>query len=149
MGFSAGRKKTNTEVPESYCQIVDGLAIYTPRFGLLTWSKRPWFSREPTANETSNLESAMTSVEPKNEMLVMVLIDLAEICKKLADNSAVPDTLRAEARKFREEFDSLLPDRGKGTPAQHAQAETLVIRIARFLPKVVEGVQAAPRSHVA
>jgi hypothetical protein len=47
------------------------------------------------------------------------------------------------------EFDSLLPDRGKGTPAQHAQAETLVIRIARFLPKVVEGVQAAPRSHVA
>ena len=91
----------------------------------------------------------MTSMESKNEMIVMLLIDLAEICKKLADNSAVPDTLRAEARKFGEEFDSLLPHRGKGTPAQHGQAETLILRIARFLPKVVEMVQATPQSHVA
>jgi hypothetical protein len=60
---------------------------------------------KPSADETSTLETAMTSMESKNEMLVMVLIDLAEICRKLADNSAVPDTLRAEARKFGEEFD--------------------------------------------
>ena len=88
------------------------------------------------------MEAAMTTMESKNEMLVMVLIDLAGICKKLADNSAVPDSPREEARKFEDEFDSLLPHRGKGTPAQHAQAETLLIRIARFLPRVVEMVQA-------
>ena len=89
----------------------------------------------------------MTSMESKNKMLVMVLTDLAGICKKLAENSAVSETLREQARNFGEEFDSLLPYSGKGTPAQHAQGETLLLRIARFLPRVVEAVQA--RSNVA
>ena len=87
----------------------------------------------------------MTSMESKNEMLVMVLNDLAGICKKLAENPAVPERLRAEARKFGEEFDSLLPYRGKGTAPQHAQGEQLLTKIARFLPRVLE-VRAEPRS---
>ena len=42
----------------------------------------------------------MTSNEAKNEMLVMVLTDLAGICKKLAEHSEVPDTLREQAHNF-------------------------------------------------
>jgi hypothetical protein len=90
----------------------------------------------------------MTSNDAKNEMLVMVLTDLAGICKKLAENSAVPETLRMEARRFAEEFDSLSPYRGKGTEAQHAHGEQLITRIARFLPRVLE-VRAELRSNVA
>lgn len=90
----------------------------------------------------------MTSNDSKNEMLVMVLTDLVGICKKLAENSAVPEKLRVEARKFGEEFDSLSPYRGKGTAAQHFQGEQLLTKIARFLPRVLE-VRAQPRSHVA
>ena len=52
---------------------------------------------------------AMTSNESKNEMLVMVLTDLVGICKKLAENSAVPESLRVKARELGEEFDSLSP----------------------------------------
>ena len=85
----------------------------------------------------------MNSMEAKNEMLVMVLTDLAGICKKLAENSAVPEALRVQARKFVEEFDSLSPYRGKGTAAQHVQGEQLLVKIARFLPRVLE-VQAKP-----
>ena len=80
----------------------------------------------------------MTSNDAKNEMKVMVLSNLAEICRRLAENSDLPNDLRANACQFVEEFDSLLPARGKGTPAQHAEAETLLIKIARFLPRVVE-----------
>ena len=94
----------------------------------------------------------MTSVEEqndeKNEMLVMVLTDLAAICNKLAENSVVPEQLRVKARESVQEFNSLLPYRGKGTAAQHAQAEHLLGKIARFLPRVLE-VQAQPRSNVA
>ena len=39
----------------------------------------------------------MNSNEAKNEMLVGVLIDLAAICQKLAENSAVPEELRVKA----------------------------------------------------
>ncbi len=85
----------------------------------------------------------MASSESKNEMLVMVLTDLAAICKKLTENAAVPDELRVKARQFAEEFNSLLPVRGKGTAAEHAQGEQLLIKIARFLPRVLE-VQAEP-----
>jgi hypothetical protein len=91
----------------------------------------------------------MATPESKNEMLVMVLTDLAGICKKLAENSAVPETLRVQARKFGEEFDSLAPYRGKGTAHQHAEGEQLLTKIARFLPRIVETVQAQPRSNVA
>jgi hypothetical protein len=72
----------------------------------------------------------------KNEVKVMVVIDLAAICKKLAASSVVPDNLRAEARDLVEEFDSLLPVRGKGNPSEHFQGEALLIKMARFLPKV-------------
>ena len=67
----------------------------------------------------------MTSNESKNEMLVMVLTDLAAICMKLAENSVVPEELRFEADQFLEQFDSLAPYRGKGTGAKHARCEQL------------------------
>jgi hypothetical protein len=41
-------------------------------------------------------------------MLVMVLIDLAAICKKRTENAGVPDALRVKAREFGEEFNPLL-----------------------------------------
>ena len=74
----------------------------------------------------------------RNEVKVMVVIDLAAICKKLAESSIVPDDLRAEARQYVAEFDSLLPARGKGTPMEHTQGEALLVRMARFLPRIVE-----------
>ena len=85
----------------------------------------------------------MTSSASKSEMLVMVLIDLAAICKKLSGNSAVPEGLRVKAGEFVAEFNSLLPARGKGTAAQHFHGEGLLIRISRFLPRLLE-VQAEP-----
>jgi hypothetical protein len=87
----------------------------------------------------------MATNEAKNEMLVMVLSDLAAICKKLSENSALPGQLRTEASQFLEEFNSLLPYRGRGTPAQHFQGEALLSKMARFLPRLLE-VQAAPAS---
>jgi hypothetical protein len=80
----------------------------------------------------------MVTNEPKNETLVMVLTDLAAICQKLTENSAVPEELRVQARQFVEQFNSLLPVRGKATAAQHYGGEQLIIRIKRFLPRVLE-----------
>ena len=85
----------------------------------------------------------MTSNESKNEMLVMVLTDLSGICKKLAENSVVPERVRAQAAQFVTEFNVLLPARGKGTADQHFQGEGLISRIARFIPEVLE-VHAVP-----
>ena len=79
----------------------------------------------------------MVTNESKNEMLVMVL-NLAAICQKLVDNSAVPEGLRVQARDLEGEFNSLLPVRGKGTAAQHYEGEQLITRITRFLPRVLE-----------
>jgi len=81
--------------------------------------------------------------ESKNEMLAMVLIDLAGICRKLEGNSAVPDELRKQAGRFVTEFEELLPHRGDGTSLQHQQGELLLIRIARFLPRMLD-VEARP-----
>lgn len=80
----------------------------------------------------------MASSQSKNEMLVMVLTDLAAICQKLAENSAVPEELRMRASQFVTEFEALLPARGNGTAAEHFHGEALLIKIARFLPRVVE-----------
>jgi len=80
----------------------------------------------------------MTSNEARNELKVMVLSDLAAICKKVSENSAVPDKVRADARAMVEEFNSLLPFRGKGNPSEHAQGELLLVKIARFLPRILE-----------
>jgi hypothetical protein len=74
----------------------------------------------------------------KNEIKVMVVMDLAAICKKLAENSVVPNSLRVQARELLDEFDSLLPARGKGTPSEHAQGEVLLVKMARFLTRVIE-----------
>jgi hypothetical protein len=89
------------------------------------------------------MEITMASNEEKNEVLVMVLSDLAAICQKLADNSALPDALREQARQFVTGFNVLLPYRGKGSPMQHAHGEELLIKIARFLPSVLD-VKAEP-----
>ena len=80
----------------------------------------------------------MTSNQAKNEVEVMVLSDLAAICKKLAGNSAVPERLREQASEFAKEYDSLMPHKGKGDAAIHFQAESLLIRITRFLPRILE-----------
>lgn len=76
-------------------------------------------------------------------MLMMVLTDLAAICEKLADNSVLPEELRGQARQFVTEYNFLLPFRGRGTASQFCTAEELLLRIARFLPRVLE-VQAEP-----
>jgi hypothetical protein len=80
----------------------------------------------------------MTSDQARNELKVMVLSDLAAICKKVAENSEAPDALRAYASEMVAEFNALLPARGKGNPSQHAQAETLLIKMARFFPRIIE-----------
>jgi len=77
-------------------------------------------------------------MEWENEMEVMVLTDLAGICKKLSEISELPEGLRAKARQFVEEFNLLLPVRGKGTAFEHAEGEKLLTQIARFLPRVLE-----------
>jgi len=80
----------------------------------------------------------MTPNESKNELKVMVLSDLAEICKKLAEHSDVPKALRAQAAEFVTKFNSLVPYRGKGNASQHFQGEQLIVQIALFLPKILE-----------
>lgn len=79
----------------------------------------------------------------RNQVKVMVAIDLAAICWKLAENSTVPDNLRAEARELLEEFEELLPARGKGTQSEQSQGEFLLAKMARFLPRIIE-VQSWP-----
>jgi hypothetical protein len=80
----------------------------------------------------------MMSNDQKNEMEMMVLTDLAGICKKLADTPGFPDSLRAQAREFGNTYDSLLPYEGQGIIAQPEMVEALLGRIARFLPRVLE-----------
>jgi len=86
----------------------------------------------------------MISTDSKNEMLVMVLTDLAGICRKVAEAPAVPEEMRAKARELVSKFNSLLQHRAEGTAAHHADGEQLLIQMARFLPRLVE-VQAPPR----
>jgi hypothetical protein len=85
----------------------------------------------------------MDSNAARNEMKVMVLIDLAAICRKLAESSAVPDDMRADAREMVGEFESLLPARGRGNPSEHFRGETLLFKMARFLEKIPE-VESSP-----
>ena len=84
----------------------------------------------------------MTPIETtnaaKNEMKVMVLTDLAAICKKLADNPAITEEMRAKARQFVEKYNSLAPYRGKGDHHQHFEGEKLIDQITLFLPRVLE-----------
>ena len=80
----------------------------------------------------------MITLELKKEMEVMVLTDLAAICKKLAEHSVLPEELRVQARQFVEEFDFLLPFSGKSTAFQYSSGEVLLVNIARFLPTIIE-----------
>jgi hypothetical protein len=76
----------------------------------------------------------------RNEMKVMVVVDLAAICKELAENAVVPDDTRAQARELVGEFELLLPARGKGTTQEHFFGERLLFKMARFL----EGIPNVP-----
>ena len=78
----------------------------------------------------------MDSNAARNDLKVKVLIDLAAICRSVAENSAVPDNLRLQARQLVGDFEALLPARGKGTPSEHHLGETLLIKMARFLPSI-------------
>ena len=80
----------------------------------------------------------MDSNAARNAIKVTVLIDLAAICRKVAESSVVPDDLRLQARHLVDEFDALLPARGKGTPTEHVQGEVMLIKMARFLPSISE-----------
>jgi hypothetical protein len=80
----------------------------------------------------------MTSDEARNAVKVMVLSDLAAICQKLTENSAVPPSLRERAAEMVEEFDTVLPYRERGSAAAHFVSEQLLIRMARFLPAIAE-----------
>ena len=80
----------------------------------------------------------MSSNEEKNEMLVMVLTDLAGIYRKLAENPAVPDYVRVKARESGGQFDLLSAGRGKGNiQLSHFQGEQLMVEMARFLPNLL------------
>jgi len=78
----------------------------------------------------------MTPNEARYDLKVMVLTDLSEICKKVAENSAATEILRQRAGQFVAEFNSLVPYRGKGDVDQHFQAGKLLIQIALFLPEI-------------
>ena len=84
------------------------------------------------------MTSSETTNAAKNEMKVMVLMDLAALCKKLGDNPANTEEMRAKARQFVEKYNVLEPYRGKGEHHQHFEAERLIDQIARFLPRVLE-----------
>ena len=80
----------------------------------------------------------MASNEAKNEVQTMVLSDLAAICQKLAENSAVPEMLRERADELFKEFNLLVPYRGKCDAEVHFRAERLLTKMARFLPRILE-----------
>jgi hypothetical protein len=68
----------------------------------------------------------------------MVLVDLAEICRKVADHPAVPEAMREQARNFVKQCEFLLQVRGKGNADEHFWGETLLVQIAEFLPRILE-----------
>jgi hypothetical protein len=74
--------------------------------------------------------------QAKNELQVMVLNDLAEICKTVADNSAATENLRQQAGQLAAEFNSLVPYRGKANAPVHLRAEQLLVQM--FLSRIVE-----------
>ena len=78
------------------------------------------------------------SLQSKHEMKVMVLTDLAGVCKKLSESSAITDEQRAKVRQFVEEFTSPSPLSGNHTPGARFEGQTLLIQMVRFLPEVLE-----------
>ena len=84
------------------------------------------------------MTSTETTNAARNEMKVMVLTDLAALCKKLADNPVITEQMRTKARQFVEKYNLLEPYRGKGHHTQHFEGEQLIEQITRFLPRVLE-----------
>jgi hypothetical protein len=74
----------------------------------------------------------------RNEAKAMVLVDLAEICRKVAGHRAVPESMREQARNYVKQYEFLLPVRGKANPDEHFWGETLLVQIAGFLPQILE-----------
>lgn len=66
----------------------------------------------------------------------MVLTDLVALCKKLAENPAITEEMRATARQSVEVY-NLLAQCKPNTPL-HFEAESLIDQIARFVPSVLE-----------
>jgi hypothetical protein len=71
----------------------------------------------------------------------MILSDLAALCTNLAENPTVPEELRGQMAAFVEEYDLLLSN-GSGTRREYFAAEHLLIRIARFLARIPEELDA-------
>ena len=80
----------------------------------------------------------MTSNVERIEIKAMVESDLAAICRKLADNSALPDELRATAREMVKEYEAYSATYGKENATEQFEGETLMIKMARFLPQLAE-----------
>jgi hypothetical protein len=74
----------------------------------------------------------------RDEGELTILIDLLALCEKLAKNSRINAALRSRLQEFVKEGNSLRPFTGKPTNAEHFAGENLLIRIARFLPQIVE-----------
>ena len=73
----------------------------------------------------------MPSDESIMEMKAMIASDLAAICKKVAENSAVPNYLRAKSRTMVQAFEA----RGISNPMLDGD---LLIKMALFLPQVAD-----------
>ena len=80
----------------------------------------------------------MRSLQSRNELEVMLLMDLAEICKKVAKHSAVTEKVRVRAGELVQEFNLVLPFLSEGTNPQEFRREDLLIKMARFLPDIVD-----------
>jgi hypothetical protein len=78
------------------------------------------------------------TLQSRYEMKQMVLTELAGLCKKLSESSAITEEQRAKVRQFVNEFDSLMSMRDKSIPSVLFLGEQLTIQIARFLPEVVD-----------
>ena len=83
-------------------------------------------------------DEAQDENRARNELKVMVLISLADICKKVVENPAVPERLRQQAAELVTEFNLLIPHRGKGNADQHFRGERLLLRMAHFVPRICE-----------
>ena len=82
---------------------------------------------------TEPLEATMPTLQSKYEMKQMVLTELAGLCKRLGESSAITEEERAKVRQFVNEFDSLMSMRDKAIPSERFDGEQLVVQIARFL----------------
>ncbi|UWZ84470.1 hypothetical protein [Occallatibacter riparius] len=74
----------------------------------------------------------------RNEAKAMVLVGLAEICRKIADHPAIPDDMRAQAANYVRQYEFLLPVKGQANSDEHYWGETLLLQITGFLPKILE-----------